>query len=326
MDKANTLQEVLQHAYHKAERNAEVRWRANVHHLHNHFGIKSYQVIGSNVDLLVAKFRERFPNFLTDVIRKALVGVPGVDNQTRFNAYIAVCMALFNDGTYVPYGGDEINKDKVLVKSRLYPTGRTVDWEPGIIPDGTPELFKQLEFTENTLKLGEFARNELTTGWVRTDRMAKHIEGVYQEGIVAETEHRMYAHLTGYEPVLTPTEKRTEEQRLRAFNADFDGIMPGVDQDIYDIINRKANGTLEKFVGDRLPKDRNGIPADSGFRLVAKLGDDPEPEIRGETTFGLNPKWIDWYCRTNNTAVWKARKAGKEKLRKLQMLVNRYNK
>jgi len=60
--------------------------------------------------------------------------------------------------------------------------------------------------------------------------------------------------------------------------------------------------------------------------LKARLGHDPEPEIRGETTFGLNPKWIDWYCRTNNTAVWKARKAGKERLRKLQMLVNRYNK
>jgi len=280
MDKTNTLQKVLQHAYHKAERNAEVRWRANVHHLHNHFGIKSYQVIGSNVDLLVAKFRERFPGFLTDVTRKALVGVPGVDNQTRFNAYIAVCMALFNDGTYVPYGGDEINKDKVLVKSRLYPTGRTVDWEPGIIPDGTPELFKQLEFTENTLKLGEFARNELTTGWVRTDRNDK--VGFNKVGMGRAHE---------------------KEQRLRTFNADFDGIMPGVDQDIYDIINRKATVMLE-----------------------AKLGDDPEPEIRGETTFGLNPKWIDWYCRTNNTAVWKARKAGKEKLRKLQMLVNRYNK
>lgn len=60
--------------------------------------------------------------------------------------------------------------------------------------------------------------------------------------------------------------------------------------------------------------------------LEARRGDDPEPEIRGETTFGLNPKWIDWYCRVNNTAVWKARKAGKEKLRKLQALVNRFNK
>ncbi|MNG47051.1 hypothetical protein D3C79_49180 [compost metagenome] len=117
-----------------------------------------------------------------------------------------------------------------------------------------------------------------------------------------------------------------KEQRLRALNADFDGIMPGVDQDIYDLINRKANGSLEKFIDEHPRKERDGIPADSGFRLVAKLGDDPEPEIRGETTFGLNPKWIDWYCRTNNTAVWKARKAGKEKLRKLQMLVNRYNK
>ena len=125
--------------------------------------------------------------------------------------------------------------------------------------------------------------------------MSKHIESIYQKGIVAETEHRMYAHLTGYEPVLSPAEQ-------------------------------KAALNLEEFIDARLPKERNGIPADSGFRLVAKLGDDPEPEIRGETTFGLNPKWIDWYCRTNHTAVWKARKAGKEKLRKLQMLVNRYNK
>lgn len=60
--------------------------------------------------------------------------------------------------------------------------------------------------------------------------------------------------------------------------------------------------------------------------LGAQLGDDPEPEVRGETTFGLNPKWIDWYCRVNNTAVWKARKAGKEKLRKLQNLQIRFNK
>lgn len=97
-----------------------------------------------------------------------------------------------------------------------------------------------------------------------------NIERIYQSGVVAETEHRMYAHLTGYTPELTEAEKRQV--------------------------------------------------------LEAKLSTDPEPEIRGETTFGLNPKWIDWYCRVNNTAVWKARKAGKEKLRKLQALVNRFNK
>lgn len=91
----------------------------------------------------------------------------------------------------------------------------------------------------------------------------------------------------------------TFEEFVVAF-ADVEGAMPGADQLIYDAINRKA--------------------------LVAQLGDDPEPEVRGETTFGLNPKWIDWYCRVNNTAVWKARKAGKEKLRKLQNLQISFNK
>lgn len=83
---------------------------------------------------------------------------------------------------------------------------------------------------------------------------------------------------------------------------------------------------FDDILKDRLPKERNGIPGDSGFRLVAKLSDDSEPELRGETTFGLNPKWIDWYCRTNHTAVWKARKVGKAKLRKLQELKARFNK
>lgn len=87
--------------------------------------------------------------------------------------------------------------------------------------------------------------------------------------------------------------------KVKSLNADFEGVMPGVDQDIYDIMNLKAQG---------------------------KLGNNPEPELRGDTTFGLNPKWIDWYCKTNGTAVWKARKAGKEKLRKLDELKARFNK
>lgn len=90
--------------------------------------------------------------------------------------------------------------------------------------------------------------------------------------------------------------------KLKSLNADFDGIMPGMDQAIYDAINRTP------------PK------------LEAKLGPDPEPELRGDTTFGLNPKWIDWYCRVHGTAVWKARKAGKTKLRKLEELKARFNK
>lgn len=90
---------------------------------------------------------------------------------------------------------------------------------------------------------------------------------------------------------------------LKSLNVDFEGIMPGTDQDIYDIMNRKAQGTLE-----------------------AQLGDNPEPELRGDTTFGLNPKWIDWYCATHHTAVWKARKVGKAQLRKLNELKARFNK
>jgi len=40
-----------------------------------------------------------------------------------------------------------------------------------------------------------------------------------------------------------------------------------------------------------------------------------EPKLEGDTTINLNPKWIDWYCRKYNVPVWKAKKAGKERLR-----------
>lgn len=83
---------------------------------------------------------------------------------------------------------------------------------------------------------------------------------------------------------------------------------------------------FDDILKGRLPKEHNGISTDSEFFLEAKLSEDPEPELRGETTFGLNPKWIDWYCRTSHTAVWKARKVGKAKLRKLQELKARFNK
>jgi len=40
-----------------------------------------------------------------------------------------------------------------------------------------------------------------------------------------------------------------------------------------------------------------------------------EPDHRGETSHGLNPKWIDWYCKANSCRVWKAIAEGKRRLR-----------
>lgn len=52
----------------------------------------------------------------------------------------------------------------------------------------------------------------------------------------------------------------------------------------------------------------------------------PEPKLQGDTTFGLNVDWINWYCNVHGTAVWKARKEGKRQLAKLQELQARFNK
>lgn len=51
-----------------------------------------------------------------------------------------------------------------------------------------------------------------------------------------------------------------------------------------------------------------------------------EPVLQGDTTFGLNVEWINWYCEKHGTAVWKARKEGKRRLAKLRELKARFNK
>lgn len=70
------------------------------------------------------------------------------------------------------------------------------------------------------------------------------------------------------------------------------------------------------FDGDQSPE-----MIAAAFKRGTELG--LEPELRGDTTFGLNVEWINWYCRVNNTAVWKARKAGKRKLARLQRSSNK---
>lgn len=40
-----------------------------------------------------------------------------------------------------------------------------------------------------------------------------------------------------------------------------------------------------------------------------------EPDHHGDTSHGLNPIWIDWYCKANSCRVWKAIAEGKRRLR-----------
>lgn len=40
-----------------------------------------------------------------------------------------------------------------------------------------------------------------------------------------------------------------------------------------------------------------------------------EPDHHGDTSHGLNPAWIDWYCKVNSCRVWKAIAEGKRRLR-----------
>ena len=82
---------------------------------------------------------------------------------------------------------------------------------------------------------------------------------------------------------------------------------------------------------DRLGKFNTDFDGDQSTDVIAatfKHGEEfgPEPKLQGDTTFGLNIAWINWYCRVHSTAVWKARKEGKRQLAKLQELQTRFNK
>lgn len=174
-------------------------------------------------------------------------------------------------------------------------------------PDGDPAGFGEL--CRNTLKLG------------KPESLA---DREYQRGTISENEYQMH-----------------KQVRHASLNADFDGITRGIDQLTYDAVNNKAmqaHGAElhEKLKG--LAQDFNGTVEGHELILVVDsispdiypldgLADqDPEPKLAGDTTFGVSVDWINWYCRKHNTAIWKARKEGKRRLRKLKDLAARFNK
>lgn len=80
----------------------------------------------------------------------------------------------------------------------------------------------------------------------------------------------------------------------------------------HDPILAEAIAVLKAMTPEQLKEIGDKI-ADHLMEFTHELVD--EPDHHGETSHGLNPTWIDWYCKTNSCRVWKAIAEGKRRLR-----------
>lgn len=82
--------------------------------------------------------------------------------------------------------------------------------------------------------------------------------------------------------------------------------------DCHDPILEEAIANVKAMTPEQLKEVAAGMTSDL-LGITQELVE--EPDHHGETSHGLNPKWIDWYCAANNCRVWKAISEGKRRLR-----------
>lgn len=86
------------------------------------------------------------------------------------------------------------------------------------------------------------------------------------------------------------------------------------------VLGEPSNGILDEAIAtvkamspEQLLSIGNAIADELVTITNESLGE--EPDHHGDTSHGLSPKWIDWYCAVNSCRVWKAIAEGKRRLR-----------